>query len=130
MDTSKFLWRPYGVTDAELLHEWPYVFQNILTKPIGYKHSEGMLRAQVRDPLKFPAEVRPRIMRIASLLLLHIAQTRAAPVLQARLKRVCVHRRNEQTVAVLGAIHPRLGDQSLLGSMLGEDMLQIVLQRL
>ena len=127
-DTSMFLWRPYGVADAELLHEWPWVFQNMLTKPLECKLTKAFLLKAKREIPNEPESVRPLIARITDCMLQHIAQSRAAPVLQARLRRFCVHRRNEQVVAVLGAIHPRLGSQSMLGSMLGEDMLQIVLR--
>jgi hypothetical protein len=126
-DTTRFLWRPTGVTDAELLYEWPYVFQNMLTRPIGLKATEGYLRQMQRDLL-----LTPRLMPIADRMLHHIAAHRAAPFLQARIRRIVrrFNYKHEKMVAVLGATHTRLGEKSLLGEMLDVDLLQIVFQQL
>ena len=129
MDTSKFLWRPFGVTDAELMNEWPYVFRNILTRPIGFPQSEGILLRTRRDLARdTPAEYRPLLRRIVDIMLQHIEAHRAAPPLQARIRCFCAERRRKQIVTVLGALHPR--SESLLGLMLGRDMLWAVLRML
>ena len=122
-DTSQFLWRPTGVTDREILDEWPYVFQNMLTRPVSTKYTEGLLLKSRQD---FPDM--PLIMSITDRMLHHITSYRAVLVLQARIRRF--HQKHEKVVAVLGATHSRLGSKSLLGSMLDADMLQIIVQRL
>ena len=130
MEISQFLWRPFGYTDAEILKQWPYCYQKSLTRPIGYKCSERMIRMDIARETTIPVDVRPMVIRAANSILKYIEINKIVPMLQARLKRL--HRRHEhlQAVAVLMAIHPRLGGQSLLGTMLGQDMLQLVVQRL
>ena len=114
-DASQFVWRPAGVTDAEVLEEWPYVFQAMLTRPI-----DGRMNLKSEQFRSLHPSVTPIVHRI----LTHLHTHRAAQALQARIRRASV--RHERVVAILGATHSRLGERSLLGLVLGPDVREVL----
>ena len=50
---DQLLWKPHGTTEEEILEEWPYTFQMMLTKPIGFPATMALLayaERTIRDP--------------------------------------------------------------------------------
>ena len=75
---DQLLWKPHGTTEDEILEEWPYTFQKMLTKPIGFPASMGLLDSAERTIKDMPF-IESIIQRIRTHITAHLQELRDEP---------------------------------------------------